>query len=81
MLGLVLDFWIKLSVFCTCNANLSHSCSGKSLSVVAGAAMNASLKVWMSCSAALTLCLCGPTTCKSQSFEVRVFNILLLDYP
>ncbi len=64
-------FCSKFIVFCTHGANLSHSCNGNSLSVVARAAMNVSLNVWISLSAALTRWLCGLTTCKSQSFLVR----------
>ena len=53
MLGLALAFCSKFNVFCTCGANLSHSCNGNSLSVVARAAMNASLNVWIAFSALL----------------------------
>jgi hypothetical protein len=70
MLGLIWDALSKLRVFCTCDANLSHSCSGNSLSVVARAIMNVALNVWMALSAALTLWLCGSTNCMSHSFLV-----------
>ncbi len=42
---LMRDALIMLRVFCTWGVILSHSCNGKSLLVVASAAMNASLKV------------------------------------
>ncbi len=48
---------------------------GNSLTVVARAAMNASLNVWIALSARLTRWLCGSTTYKSQSFFVRNFLI------
>ena len=49
------DALIMLRVFCTWGVNLSHNCNGKLLSVVASAAMNASLKVWMALSVAFNL--------------------------
>ncbi len=54
MFGLICDALSKLSVSCTCSANLSHSWRGKLRSVVARDAINASLNVCIARSAALT---------------------------
>ncbi len=45
------------------------------MSVMARAAINVSLKVWMTCSAALTQWLCGSTSCNLHSFLVRNYFI------
>ncbi len=56
------DARIMLSMSCTCGVILSHNCSGKLLSVIAKAAMKASLNVCIACSAAFTQWLCGSTS-------------------
>ncbi len=71
IIGSVLEARIRLRVFCTCGARLSHSRSRKSMSIMARAAINAFLKVWMAHSVALTLWLCGSTSCNLHSFLVK----------
>ncbi len=62
-----------LSVSCTCGVSLYLNCSGKSLSIVANAAMKATLNGWIACSVAFTWWLWGSTTCILQLFLVRNF--------
>ena len=59
--GLTRNARSRFSVSCICGASLSHSWSGKSLSVVANVEMNASLNIWMVHSAAFTRWLFGST--------------------
>ncbi len=51
--GFIRDARMRFRVSLICGVSLSHSWRGNSLSVVANAAMNASLKVCIACSAAL----------------------------
>ncbi len=64
-----------LSVSCTWGVSLSHNCSGKLLSVVANAAMKATLNVWIARLVAFTRWLWGSMTCSLQLFLVRNFSM------
>jgi hypothetical protein len=65
-----------LSVSGTWGVSLFHNCSGKLLSVVANAGINAALNVWIACLVAFTWWLCGSTTCSMQSFLLeKFFNV------
>ncbi len=52
--GFIRDARMRLSVSLTCGVSFTHSWRGNSLSVVASAAMKASLKVYIARSAAFT---------------------------
>ncbi len=64
-------------VLMTCGVSLSQSCNGKLWLVVASAAMNTSLNVWMVHLSAFTLWLWVSTTCSLHSSLVRFFMCLV----
>ncbi len=75
IVGSIRDVHIMLRVLTTCIISLSHNRNGKLRSVVASAAMNASLNVCIACLAALTLWLWGSGNCNLHSSLVRKFFI------